>query len=74
MNMCMDRAIAILGINRTRNNDLRPMVKALGLFSWLNTPQQNERLAAGRYVLKNWAAYTEECNRRRDLKWRSPSI
>jgi hypothetical protein len=68
--MDMDRAISILGINRTRNCDLAPMATALGLHSCLNTQAENERRAAANYVLRRWRAYQQECNRRRDLKIR----
>ena len=63
--MTLDHAISILGINRTRDNDLRPMVKALQMHEWLNTEEDNVRLAAARHVLRNWSAYTAECDRRR---------
>ncbi len=66
--MNMDRAISILGINRTRDNDLRLMVKALGLMTWLNTPEDWDRHRAGQYVLRRWSRYTAECNRRRSSR------
>lgn len=66
--MDMETAIAILGINRTRDNDLRPMVKALELFSVLNTPEEVERLEAAKYVLRRWKTYQAECNLRRDMR------
>ena len=66
--MTLDRAISILGINRTRRNDLEPMVKALQLHSWLNTPQDEERLAAARFVLRRWSAYQDACNQRRSMR------
>lgn len=66
--MNMDRAIEILGINRTKNMDLVPMVKALGMMSFLNTNEENERRAAGQYVLRRWDAYQAECNARRNRR------
>lgn len=66
--MTMERAIEILGINRTRNGDLREMVKALGLHSWLNTPEETERRAAGQFVLRRWDAYQAACNEARNAK------
>ena len=66
--MDMETAIAILGINRTRDNDLRPMVKALELFSVLNTPDEVKRFEAAKYVLRRWKTYQAECNLRRDLR------
>jgi hypothetical protein len=67
-NMDMNTAIKVLGINRTRDNDLRPMVKALELFSVLNTPDEVERLEAAKYVLRRWKTYQAECNIRRDMR------
>lgn len=69
--MDMDRAISILGINRTRTGDLAPMAKALGIHFWLNTEAEDERRAAVNYVLRRWRTYQQECNRRRDLNIRS---
>lgn len=66
--MDMETAISILGINRTRDNDLRPMVKALELFSVLNTPEEVKRLEAAKYVLCRWKTYQAECNLRRDIR------
>lgn len=63
--MNMERAVDILGINRTKDSDLVPMVQALKLFSRLNTPVENERLEAGEFVLRRWAEYQAECNTRR---------
>lgn len=67
--MTLDQAISILGINRTRESDIRPMVKALSLHEWMNDADDRERLAAGRHVLRNWKAYAAECNRRRDARF-----
>lgn len=69
--MTMDRAVEILGINNTKG-PLQNMVRALSMMTWLNTPADTERRAAAQYVLRRWKAYCDECNRRRDLKWRSP--
>jgi hypothetical protein len=66
--MDMETAIAILGINRTRDNDLRPMVNALELFSVLNTPEEVEKLDAAKYVLRRWKTYQAECNIRRNMR------
>ena len=66
--MDMDTAISILGINRTRDNDLQPMVKALELFSVLNTPEEVRSLQAAKYVLRRWKTYQAECNLRRDMR------
>jgi hypothetical protein len=58
-------AVNILGINRQRDNDLRPMIMALNSHSWLNTPEETERLQAARWALRNWVDYQVECKRRR---------
>lgn len=65
--MTPDQAIAILGINQTKG-PLQNMVRALSFHSWRNTPDDTRRQEAGKYVLKNWRAYQDECNRRRDRK------
>ena len=67
--MDMNRAIKILGINRTRQGDIAPMVKALGMMVMLNTAEENERREAGQFVLKRWSAYQTECGKRRDFKF-----
>ena len=54
----------ILGINRRRDGDLREMVRALELWRWFNTPEDEQRLAAAKWAL-NWHEYQMECNRRR---------
>lgn len=66
--MNLDRAIEILGINTTRDHTTN-MVVALGFFSYRNTPEEEERRAAGKYVLRRWSKYQAECNRRRDRRW-----
>lgn len=68
--MNASQAADILGINRTIQGDLGPMVKALGLFSWNNTPEDEQRWEAAKWAIKNWKAYQAECNRRRDLRYR----
>lgn len=68
--MDMRKAVSILGINRTRDGDLREMVKALGLMSFLNTAEENERRKAAQYVLKRWPEYQKACNAERDLRVR----
>ena len=68
--MDMQTAVSILGINRTKDGDLREMVKALGMMSYLNTEEDNQRRAAAQYVLKRWPQYQTECNRQRDLKFK----
>jgi hypothetical protein len=38
---------------------------ALNSHSWLNTPEETERLQAARWALRNWVDYQVECKRRR---------
>jgi hypothetical protein len=57
MAMSMQRAVEVLGINRTRAGDLREMVKALSLHPWLNSAEENERREAAQFVLRRWGAY-----------------
>lgn len=64
--MDMNTAISILGINRTKDMDLRPMVKALSMMSAMNTPEENRRLEAAKFVLRRWSAYQTACNKARD--------
>jgi hypothetical protein len=56
-----------LGINRKREGDLAPMVKALGMVPWLNTPEDERRREVAKWAIKNWCAYQVECNNRREL-------
>lgn len=68
--MTMERAIEVLGINRTREGDLRPMVKALGFFAAFNTAEENERRDAAQFVIRRWPAYQAACNAARDARVR----
>lgn len=65
--MNMGRAVEILGTNRTREGDIRPMVRALGMLAALNTPEEDERRAAGLFVLRRWAAYQDACQTAREM-------
>lgn len=65
--MTMDDAIKILGINATKTPTTN-MVRALGMMTWLNTPEDERRRDAGKFILRRWKAYCAECNRRRDRK------
>lgn len=40
-----------------RKGHVASMVTALSLHSWRNTAEENARLAAGVYALRNWRAY-----------------
>ena len=66
--MDIQTAAKILGTNRTKDGDIKPMVKALETFSVLNTEEENLRLEAGKYVIHNWKKYQEFCNISRNLK------
>lgn len=68
--MNMEKAVLILGTNRTRDHDIRPMVKALKMLRALNTDEEEERLAAGEYVLRRWTAYQAACEAARDARYR----
>ena len=57
----------VLGINRTRDNDLRPMVRALGLMTWRNTDDDWRRKSAAEWALRNWSKFTAECSARRNV-------
>jgi hypothetical protein len=60
-----------LGINRTRDGDLRPMVTALGLIPMMNTAEEDRRLVVAKWALRNWSAYQAECNARRSMPSRN---
>lgn len=62
-------AADVLGVNRT-HHELRNMVCALSMCSVLNTPEENERLAAARFALSNWDAFQTRCNTMRSVKSR----
>jgi hypothetical protein len=66
--MDIQTAAKILGTNHTKDGDLKPMVKALELFSILNTEEENLRLEAAKFVLRRWEKYQEYCNESRNLK------
>jgi hypothetical protein len=61
----MDKAIAILGINRNKH-ELNNMIKALYMCEWLNTESDLMRRVAAIYVVNRWNAYQKECAKRRE--------
>ena len=67
--MNLDKAIAILGINRSRH-EIQNMVFALKLAPFFNTKDDSARLWAGKYVLRYWSRYQAECNAIRDELWK----
>ena len=64
--MNAQEAADILGVNRRRHGDLLEMLRALTLYPWLNTAEDEKRRVAARWVLTNWKEYQNECARRRD--------
>ena len=57
----------ILGINRAAY-EVGNMIKALQIMSVLNSPEENERLAAAKWAARNWKKYQAECSARRNRK------
>jgi len=60
-------AADILGVNRRRHGDLLEMLRALTLYPWLNSPEDEKRRVAARWVLTHWKEYQDECARRREV-------
>lgn len=60
--MDIETAVKILGVNRTKNRDLIPMVMALKILSSRNPKKDPQRLEAAQYVLDNWDEYKAYCN------------
>ena len=65
--MNLREAAKIIGYN-TSKTPLQNMVKALGMLTYLNTNEDNERREAGKIVLKNWNDYCELCNEKRNKR------
>ena len=59
--MNTQEAADILGVNRRRHGDLREMLRALTLYPWLNTAEDEKRRLAARWVLTHWIEYQDEC-------------
>ena len=64
--MNAQEAADILGVNRRRHGDLLEMLRALTLYPWLNTAEDEKRREAARWALAHWAEYQAECWRRRE--------
>ena len=64
--MNAQEAADILGVNRRRHGDLLEMLRALTLYPWLNTAEDEKRRVAARWVLTHWKEYQDECARRRE--------
>jgi len=60
-------AADILGVGRRRNGDLREMLRALTLYPWLNSAEDEKRRVAARWALLHWQEYQDECARRSDV-------
>ena len=65
--MNLKMAAEIIGYNTSRI-PLQNMVKALGMLTYLNTDEENQRRDAGKIVLKNWNEYCELCSEKRNRK------
>ena len=59
--MNAQEAADVLGVNRRRHGDLREMLRALTLYPWLNTAEDEKRREAARWALTHWAEYQAEC-------------
>jgi hypothetical protein len=59
----LKQAARVLGLTRTRDGDLRPMVHALKLIPSMNTAEENERLAAAVYAMRHWREFQNLCGR-----------
>ena len=64
--MNAQEAADILGVNRRRHGDLREMLRALTLYPWLNSAEDETRRVAVQWSLLHWQEYQDECARRRD--------
>ena len=62
--MNAQEAADILGVNRRRHGDLLEVLRALTLYPWLNTAEDEKRRVVVRWVLTHWKEYQDECARR----------
>ena len=63
--MNMEEACDIVGYNASRYAT-RNMTKALQMFRFGNTEEEEARLQAGLFVLRRWKKYQQACNEYRD--------
>src|SRR5215831_2180425 len=56
-----------MGTHRRRHGDLREMLRALTLYPWLNTAEDEKRREAARWALTHWPEYQD----RPDIRIRS---
>jgi hypothetical protein len=59
-------AANIQGVNRRRHGDLLELLRALTLYPWLNTAEDEKRRKAARCALTHSAEYQAEFWRRRE--------
>jgi hypothetical protein len=68
--MTVQEAAKTLGANAQRD-DVRRMVAALCLHPWSNSPEEYQRLMAGKLALRQWRAFERECEQLRLAAWRA---
>ena len=71
--MNAQEAANILGVNRRRHGDLLELLRALTLYPWLNTAEDEKRREAAQWAL-HWAEYQAQSvgGAGRDVKGGSP--
>ena len=71
--MNMEEACDIVGYNAKRYA-IRNMTKALKMFRFGNTGEEEARLQAGLFVLRRWKKYQQACNEYRDNSYEKRKI
>ena len=66
--MNAQEAAYMLGLNRRHHGDLREMLRALTLYPWLNSAEDETRRVAVQWALLHWQEYQDECARRGDAR------
>jgi len=66
--MNMEEACGIVGYNASQYA-IRNMTKALKMFRFGNTEEEEARLQAGLFVLRRWKKYQQACNEYRDNRY-----
>lgn len=68
-NISVESVLEILGCNRAKW-ELQNMKRALSMMGgWFNSEEDNKRLEATKWALRNWNAYAEACGKYRDKKF-----
>jgi hypothetical protein len=62
-------AYRYIGSANAQEPYLSNMIRALGLFSWNNTAEENARLEAAKWVKRNRKAYAAHCQAMRDARF-----